>query len=81
MEKYSVDLVDSKFREGLTFSQLQIPLEKVKFNLTLKNNIYLINDSCIGPIIKNIPSDLPLPNIEITAYDCNGKSIKVLSTV
>ena len=67
MEKYSVELVDSKFREGLTFSQLQKPLEKVKFNLTLKNNINLIDDSYIGPIIKNIPSDLPLPNIEITA--------------
>ena len=78
---YSGGLLDSKFREGLTFSQLIIPLEKVKSNLPLKNNIILKKDSCIGFIIKNTPSGIPLPNIGITAYDNNGKAIKVLSTI
>ncbi len=72
-------LLNSKYREDTTFTQLQIPQEKINTHIS-NNSISLVKGSCVGFIIKNDPLALPPSSISVTAYDIEGKVVKLITT-
>lgn len=80
-KEYDVgNLINSKYREGITLSQLQIPPEKI--NTLLPNvSTTIVKGSCLGFVIKNDPLALPPSSISANAYNIQGKAVNVLSTI
>lgn len=73
------NLFSSKYREGASFSQLQIPQEKITSNLP-NYTMTIINGSCLGFLVKNDP--LPAPSsLSVNVYNEQGHALKVLSLI
>ncbi len=75
-KKYYVgNLLDYKYREGMSLSLLKLPLKKINASLPSKRIVVLKGD-CLGFSIENDPSALPPASISVDAYPYNaqGKS-------
>ncbi len=77
-KEYQGELSESKYREGETFSDLQIPPENVTANLPSKI-VNISKDSCLQFIIKGTPQTLPPHSLDVSAYTLQGASVSVLS--
>lgn len=73
------NLFSSKYREGTSFSQLQIPREKITSYLP-NYTMTIINGSCLGFIVQNDPLHTP-SSLSVNAYDEQGHALKVLSLI
>ena len=78
-KKYYIgNLLNYKYREGLSLSQLKLPLKKINSSLPSKS-IVVVKGDCLGFSIENDPSALPPASISVDSYDAQGKS-QVLAT-
>ena len=73
-------LFSSKYRAGSSFSQLQIPPERIISNVPNKSLI-VINGSCLGFVIQNDPLTKTPSSLSVNAYSAQGHALKVLSSV
>jgi hypothetical protein len=73
------NLFGSKYREGISFSQLQIPQEKITSHLP-NNTLTITNGSCLGFVVQNDPLHTP-SSISVDAYNEQGHALKVLSLI
>lgn len=77
-EAYLGELSQSKYREGETFSDLDILPENISSQLPAES-IEIENGTCIQFIIRGTPSTLPPDSLDVSAYDAaNGTSLGVL---
>ncbi len=80
-KEYDVgNFVSSKYREDTTFAQLHIPQEKINTHLP-NNSTTIVKGSCLGFVVENDPLALPPSSMSITAYDIQGKAVKVFGTI
>lgn len=77
-KEYHGELSQSKYREGETFSDLQIPPENVTADLP-SEPINVDKDSCLQFIIRGTPKTLPPHSLDILAYTLEGAAVAVLS--
>ena len=77
-DAYLGELSQSKYREGETFSDLDILPENISSQLPAES-IEVENGSCIQFIIRGTPSTLPPDSLDVSAYAAaNGTSLGVL---
>jgi hypothetical protein len=73
-------LFSSKYRAGSSFSQLQIPPERIISNIP-NNSLTVINGSCLGFVIQNDSLTKTPSSLSVNAYSAQGYALKVLSSV
>jgi hypothetical protein len=76
--EYSDDLISYQYRHGASFRIIDIPLENITKKVSLQPVVEVKNGSKIQFVIKGNPPVLP-SSLSITAYDMEGKAVKVLN--
>jgi hypothetical protein len=71
------ELSQSKYREGETFSELNISPESIKSELPV-DTLQMRKDTCVQFIVKGTPKTLPPNSLDVTAYNINGTTFGVL---
>jgi hypothetical protein len=74
------NLFSSKYRAGSSFSQLQIPHERIISNIP-NNSLIVINGSCLGFAIQNDPLTKTPSSLNVNVYNGQGYPLKVLSSI
>jgi hypothetical protein len=74
------DFFSSKFRAGSSFSQLQIPPERIISSIP-NNSVTVVNGSCLGFVIQNDSLTNAPSSLSVNAYNAQGHALKVLSEV
>lgn len=75
---YLGQLSQSKYREGETFNDLDLPPENISSGLPTET-IEIINGTCAQFIVRGTPSTLPPDSLDISVYTIDGTSVGVLS--
>ncbi len=70
---YTGNLLNYKYREGVSLSQLKLPMKKINSSLP-RNSIVVLKGDCLGFVIENDPSALPPDSLSVDAYKVQGKS-------
>ena len=74
------ELSQSKYREGETFSNLNILPENISSDIPAEA-VEIIKDTCAQFVVVGTPSTLPPDSLDISAYAMNGTSVAVLATL
>lgn len=74
------ELSQSKYREGETFSDLNILPESVVSELPA-DKLEIVKGTCAQFVVKGTPQTLPPDSLDVSAYSTNGTSIGVLDAV
>ena len=72
------ELSQSKYREGETFSNLDILPENISSDIPAEA-VEIIKDTCAQFVVVGTPSTLPPDSLDISAYAMNGTSVAVLN--
>ena len=75
---YQGELSQSKYREGETFSNLDILPENISSDIPAEA-VEIIKDTCAQFVVVGTPSTLPPDSLDISAYAMNGTSVAVLN--
>jgi hypothetical protein len=75
---YLGELSQSKYREGETFSDLDILPENISSDLPTET-IEIKNGTCAQFLVRGTPSALPPDNLDISIYNIDGTSVGVLT--
>ena len=70
---YTGNLLNYKYREGVSLSQLKLPMKKINSSLP-RNSIVVLKGDCLGFAIENDPSSLPPDSLSVDAYKVHGNS-------
>jgi hypothetical protein len=74
------ELSQSKYREGETFSDLDILPESVVSELPA-DKLEIVKGTCAQFVVKGTPQTLPPNSLDVSAYSTNGTSVGVLDAV
>lgn len=74
------ELSQSKYREGETFSDLDILPESVVSDLPA-DKLEIVKGTCAQFVVKGTPQTLPPNSLDVSAYSTNGTSVGVLDAV
>jgi hypothetical protein len=77
-EAYLGELSESKYREGETFSDLDILPENISSKLPAET-VTTENGTCAQFTVRGTPSTLPPDSLDVSAYFANGTSFGVLN--
>jgi hypothetical protein len=77
-EVYLGELSESKYREGETFSDLDILPENISSHLPAET-VAIENGTCAQFTVRGTPSTLPPDSLDVSAYFANGTSFGVLT--
>lgn len=75
---YLGELSQSKYREGETFSDLDISPENISSELPAET-VEIENGTCVQFIVRGTPSTLPPDSLDISTYTIDGTPVGVLS--
>ena len=75
---YQGELSQSKYREGETFSDLNILPENIGSELPAET-VEIKKDTCAQFVVKGTPRTLPPDSLDISAYTIDGTSVGVLN--
>ena len=75
---YQGELSQSKYREGETFSNLDILPENISSDIPAEA-VEIIKDTCAQFVVVGTPNTLPPDSLDISAYAMNGTSVAVLN--
>lgn len=74
---YLGELSQSKYREGETFSDLDILPENISSDLPTET-IEIINGTCAQFLVRGTPNAMPPDSLDISVYSFDGTSVGVL---
>jgi hypothetical protein len=72
------ELSESKYREGETFSDLDIPPINISSDLPTEST-ELESETCVQFLVRGTPRTLPPDSLDISAYMINGTAVGVLN--
>jgi hypothetical protein len=75
---YLGELSESKYREGETFSDLDILPENISSQLPTEA-VAIENGSCVQFLVRGTPSTLPPDSLDVSAYTSDGTPFGVLN--
>jgi hypothetical protein len=75
---YLGELSESKYREGETFSDLDILPENISSQLPAES-VAVENGSCVQFLVRGTPSTLPADSLDVSAYTSDGTPFGVLN--
>ena len=75
---YQGELSQSKYREGETFSNLDILPENISSDIPAEA-VEIIKGTCAQFVVVGTPNTLPPDSLDISAYAMNGTSVAVLN--
>ena len=75
---YLGELSESKYREGETFSDLDILPENISSQLPTES-VPIENGSCVQFLVRGTPSTLPPDSLDVSAYTSDGTPFGVLN--
>jgi hypothetical protein len=75
---YLGELSESKYREGETFSDLDILPENISSQLPTES-VAIENGSCVQFLVRGTPSTLPPDSLDVSAYTSDGTPFGVLN--
>src|ERR671918_534698 len=75
---YLGELSESKYREGETFSDLNIPPVNISSDLPTES-VEIESETCAQFLVRGTPRTLPPDSLDISAYTMDGTAVGVLN--